>query len=146
MLLWLVGWNPGDNYVFVIVGKVRKNMLNIWNGITFCFTIYVFHYFDYAHGVCKNNGRLSIVVLLKSFENCTSFSGFWKMKFFTHVSTDDEKSNCLVSFRCVGVYFSMVSSDILFSFLSTNSISTPFDFRDLRSTNGRMHFVTRHED
>ena len=26
---FLVGWNPGDDYAFVIVGEVCKNMLNV---------------------------------------------------------------------------------------------------------------------
>ena len=97
----LVGWNPGDDYVFV--------------NVMFCFTIYVFYWSNYAHGICKNDGRLNIVALymMKSFENCTSFCcedgcGFWKTEFFTHVSTDEGKSNSLVSFGCVGVYFSVI--------------------------------------
>ena len=75
----------------------------------------IFYCSDYCHGVCKNDGRLNIVVLcmMKSFENWTSFCrkdrcGFWKMKFFSHVSTDEVKSNFLVSFGCVGVYFLVV--------------------------------------
>ena len=26
---FLMGWNPGDDYVSVIVGEIRKNMLNV---------------------------------------------------------------------------------------------------------------------
>ena len=35
----LVGWDPGNDYVFVIVGEVRKKILNVQIGFTFCFTI-----------------------------------------------------------------------------------------------------------
>ena len=71
----------------------------------FGFTVYVLYCSDYAHGDCKNDERLSIVVLhmVESFENCTSFCcedrcGFWNIEFFTYIFTDDGKSNSLVSF------------------------------------------------
>ncbi|KAK1137473.1 hypothetical protein K0M31_001982 [Melipona bicolor] len=110
-----MGWDPGDDYVLVIIDEIRVDMLNVQDGFMCDFTVYVLYYFDYAHGVCKNDGRLSIVVLciVESFENCTSFCyeercDFWKMEFFSHVFTDNGKSNSLVSFGSVGVYFLVV--------------------------------------